>query len=333
MFIYCNRVARYLALVATSLFAPSASAQTFALSDHLSRLRIAAAMASLPSNDRQSVAAAVGEVFPVFVFIPGIMGSKLTKTLADGTQKLIWGEMQGAFAKPDADLAYSENDRVEPEVLNEYYAVGRGFDIYGKAIHSIRSMDLSVGDNVRLFSYDWRQPNAKSSADLSKWFCKSNQRTALSGRPVVFIAHSMGGLVLKRWLKHAYEANGCEGSADKFAAWIKVKKIVFLGTPHFGAPKAIAAFADKYYLLVDPDTVVGRVFGGLDATFLSAAVNHFGATFPSAYELLPIVNTTSASTNLTGPTPLKFRKPTELCTGGLIYLTLTHGNISNGLSS
>src|SRR5437868_8240503 len=56
-----------------------------------------AAIARLPSDQQATVRQAVAEVFPLFIFIPGIMGSRLTKTLPDKKEKLIWGSFQGIF--------------------------------------------------------------------------------------------------------------------------------------------------------------------------------------------------------------------------------------------
>jgi pimeloyl-ACP methyl ester carboxylesterase len=266
-----------------------------------------ASIAALPPDQQQAVRETVTEVFPVFVFLPGILGSKLVKKLPNGNDKLIWGQYQGVFTAPDPDLAYADTDQVTPDVLDEYYAFGKGVDVYGQAINTIKYLDLSSGDNVRLFAYDWRQSNVKSARRFSEWL--GEKRSTIEGRPVVFMAHSMGGLVLKYWLKNGYRSEGCTSENRKFTEWIKIKKIIFLGTPHYGAPKAIAAFGDQYYLMVDPDTLVGKLFAGVDARTLSRSINLFGATFPSSYELLPIINTSDCFKDSDWPYPIEIRQP------------------------
>jgi hypothetical protein len=250
---------------------------------------IRAAIDRLPSGQQTAVRQAAAEVFPLFVFIPGIMGSRLTKTLPSGAEKVIWGKFGGVFAKPDSELAYSEGDKIRADVMDEYFAFNTSFDVYGKAIDALRYMDLSAGDNVRPFAYDWRQSNAKSARDFAAWLCKNKDE--FQKRPLVLLAHSMGGLVLKSWLKNIYNSEGCT-AGEKFADWVKVKKIFFLGTPHYGAPKAVTAFADVYSILVDrDDSTMSSILGSIDAVTMSKSINAYGATFPSAYELLPIVNT------------------------------------------
>lgn len=234
------------------------------------------------------------------------MGSRLTKTLPSGKEKLIWGQFEGVFAPADRDLAYSENDSIKAEVMEEYFAANTSFDVYGKAITAIRYMDFTQGDNVRLFAYDWRQSNGKSARDFAKWLCKNQDE--LKSRQIVFLAHSMGGLVLKSWLKALYPNEGCS-VGDKFSSWLKIKKIFFLGTPHYGAPKAVMAFADKYSLLVDAsDSTIDRLFGRLDAATVSKSINAYGATFPSAYELLPVVNTHACFKEPGWPSPVAIKQ-------------------------
>jgi hypothetical protein len=264
-----------------------------------------AQIATLPPDQREAVRETAAQVFPVFVFLPGILGSKLVKKLPDGTNKTIWGEYNGLFVPPDPDLAYAETDQVTADVLDEYYALKRAVDVYGQAIQTIKYMDVSNGDNVRLFAYDWRQSNVKSAERFSEWLC--DNRPTIQGRPIVFMAHSMGGLVLKYWLKSGYSSATCAG--QKFSDWIRIKKVIFLGTPHYGAPKAITAFGDRYYMMVDPDSLAGKLFAGIDANTLSKAINLFGATFPSSYELLPIINTTDCFKDRDWPSPIEILQP------------------------
>ncbi|MET0670086.1 MAG: hypothetical protein ABWY66_08815, partial [Xanthobacteraceae bacterium] len=47
-----------------------------------------------------------------------------------------------------------------------------------------------------------RQSNRTSAKELTEFLCKLSPE--LKKRPILFYAHSMGGLVLKSWLKHEY---------------------------------------------------------------------------------------------------------------------------------
>lgn len=97
--LYCPR-----AFAQPSAF-PRAIAQPSALTTALLRSLLAAdpspdrtqaVITNLPEPERRSINDASNKVFPVFIFIPGVMGSKLTKI--DGVKsKIIWGEYQGFF--------------------------------------------------------------------------------------------------------------------------------------------------------------------------------------------------------------------------------------------
>lgn len=249
------------------------------------------AIDSLAPDEKKVLSQARKEVFPVFVFIPGILGSKLTRI--EGEKKnVIWGEMNFSdlITGPNAALAYKDTDRILAEPLNKFYVSGYGRDIYGKAYEALKVMNTGNSDNVLWFPYDWRQSNKKTASDLSAWLCSPEQQSKIRGNKVVFIAHSMGGLVLKYWLKHLYEASGCSG--DKFSDWLVVRKVVFAGTPNFGAAKAALAFAEGFTLLIDPTdkSTVWKELAKVDAATLSKGLNKYGVNFPSAYELLPIIN-------------------------------------------
>jgi hypothetical protein len=302
------RQSKFAVLVTIAALGFNTSAHTQNLKFGLpSGSEIHAAIDRLPADDQKNVRQATADTFPLFIFIPGIMGSRLIRTRPDGSTKVIWGKNQGIFASPDRELEYGENDKVEAKVMDEYFVLDTSFDVYGKAIDALRYMDLSAGgNNVRPFAYDWRQSNAKSARDLAAWFCANKDE--FEKRPLVLLAHSMGGLVLKSWLKNIYDAEGCT-VGEKFANWVKVKKIFFLGTPHYGAPKAVTAFADIYSILVDrDDSTLNRIIGNIDAKTMSSSINAYGATFPSAYELLPIVNTNKCFKDPGWPFPVSVKQ-------------------------
>ena len=278
---------------------------------------VRAAIQQLPASQRSDMEAAAAETFPLFIFVPGVMGSRLTKTLPNGKKELIWGRADGVFSAPNRFLQYDETDQVAAEPLEDYYVLNKAFDVYGKAVAKLAFLDLSAGDSVRKFGYDWRQPNAWSAKKFGAWMC--DNKAEFATRPLVIIAHSMGGLVVKSWLKDIYETSGCS-PGDTFAGWAKIKRIMFVGTPHYGAPKAITAFADSYSLFVDrDDTTLNAILGRADAVTFSRSLNAFGATFPSAYELLPIVNTNKCFADPKWPS-LVFVKSTNGSTSSQIDL-------------
>ncbi len=225
--------------------------------------------------------AARRELYPIFIFIPGILGSQLTAHKADGSTEIIWGKLS---LTTQPDLRIDPQARVEPTVLYELDAFGIAAQIYGQAIE--RLIRIRLGDRKILlqFPYDWRQDNRLSAAKLNDWLCTNLDQ--LKGRRVIFLAHSMGGLVLKQWFKQHRNATPCAGGPP---ADLSITDVAFLGTPHLGAPKAIRAFADGYTLYMDEFAgPLSSVLRDLDKQVLAKSLNAHGALLPSVYQLLPI---------------------------------------------
>jgi hypothetical protein len=256
----------------------------------------AAIQTLLPVSDRQKLDSLVPNIKPVVIFLPGIMGSKLSR-VANGVATPFWGT-PNAFLRDDSAFRYHPTDTISAEVLDDIYVKGVGakFDIYGVGYKEIRSV-TGLTDDVLRFAYDWRQSNVLSANDFSKWICSAGIQSVIKGRPVIFIAHSMGGLVLKYWLKHHYRAPGCGEGTASFASYMPIFKIMFVGTPHYGAPKAVLAFSQGESLFFDRpnDEVIWRNWARLlnwaDVNLISGNLNRYGIHYPSSYQLLPIYET------------------------------------------
>lgn len=262
------------------------------------------AIDSLKSAQQPELKRAEEKVFPVFIFIPGILGSKLSK-LKDGKEIIFWGKIDWSDLTTDnPDFAYNKNDVISATPLDALYLpLNKDIDVYGNAYTELKAI-TGVPGNVLRFAYDWRQSNTISAVDLSKWLCRPDIFEKVKSHPVVFIAHSMGGLVLKYWLEHFYDQPSCSNPSS-FSNWLKVQKVVLVGTPNFGAPKAILSFSQGTTLYIDPanDQSIWRaLLTRFDMETVSRNLNKYGLRFPSAYELLPIVNTT-------GNTNGCFRRP------------------------
>ena len=235
--------------------------------------------------------------FPLYIFIPGLMGSKIEECdrQSDGSLNnctLVWGEIGwGSLFKP-TDISIKSHRIVRTAVLDKFKAANVGIkNVYGEGLAWLASRNSPDQKSLIQFSYDWRQDNAASARDLQAMLCtlSADQRE----RPIIFVAHSMGGLVLKYWFARIYQKEKCRNDGEKLD--LNIQEVMFLGTPHYGAPQAVRAFAEGYKLGSD-----GGVFGVLQ-DFISRVtvekqLNSYGALFPSFYQLLPIYDDNCART-------------------------------------
>jgi pimeloyl-ACP methyl ester carboxylesterase len=139
------------------------------------------------------------------------------------------------------------------------------FPQYQTLIDDMATLGLKE-DQGRLvvFAYDWRKANEVSAAALADVLDKLIERQGVNAR-ITLLAHSMGGLIARYLLE--------SGRFNDRRFLKNVARCIFLGTPHKGAPLALA-----------------RILGQEKAVWLSAeqvkvAVND--SRFPSAYQLLP----------------------------------------------
>jgi pimeloyl-ACP methyl ester carboxylesterase len=145
---------------------------------------------------------------------------------------------------------------------------------YTDLIETFRANGYQEDYDLFPFPYDWRRSNEETAVALrlrimeAKNICRCDK--------VDVIAHSMGGLVVRQYIQ-----------SDDYAG--DIDQLVFLGTPHLGAPKA--------YLIWE----AGEVGESLGDRVLKFMLTHEGkkqgyedflsyvhAKIPSVSELLPI---------------------------------------------
>lgn len=98
--------------------------------------------------------------------------------------------------------------------------------VYHGLVDGLKAAGYEEGQTLFPFPYDWRRDNRETAADLGQ---KIDEILRICGcQKVDVVAHSMGGLVT-RW----YIQNIRSDTIDQ---------IIFLGTPHLGAPKAYLAW-------------------------------------------------------------------------------------------
>ncbi len=120
------------------------------------------------------------------------------------------------------------------------------------------------------FTYDWRQDNSRTAARLDQLVNQIRQDHGDDSLQVDIVAHSMGGLITRYWLR--YGATDVLNSNDfplNNEGADKARKVILVGTPNLGSTSALQQIltgADFGINTIDPEVLL---------------------SFPSAYQLMP----------------------------------------------
>jgi pimeloyl-ACP methyl ester carboxylesterase len=160
---------------------------------------------------------------PNLIFVPGVMGSLLMNSAKAG---IWWIDVRTrncidnlALAPDGAGEADPEN-RIVPVTADPSYMPFLSWAL------------KQQGYNHEIFPYDWRKSLLRSSASLRDLVLKMHRGNGT--KKIHLVAHSMGGLMVRTALmQHGDEL------------WPKLGKIIFIGTPHYGAT-AIAGYLKNH---------------------------------------------------------------------------------------
>jgi pimeloyl-ACP methyl ester carboxylesterase len=193
------------------------------------------------------------------VVLPGIMGSHLSVVEADNSEDHIWvslwrlvkGDMKRL--KLSADGKRNENGEAVKAtgVIGWYYAL---------ALETLQAEP---------FAYDWRVSVCDTADELDKFVQeKLADGTFDPDKPVHFVAHSMGGLVVRNFIRQHYET------------WTKLNgRLVMAGTPNYGSFAAVQTLMGKNSLVKN----IAAVLPFQSKADWFSVVN----SFPGLYQLCP----------------------------------------------
>ena len=218
------------------------------------------------------------------IILPGIMGSQifadgnitvqsswlgdLTNNFGDGTR--LWDPSTSEFPLVDEKiLALACNSsgeaqystKVNPPTINEYDK-GNGFqygatDIYRNVYNLMYENFYTENCDIILYEYDWRIDPYDTSNELSNFIDSSYYGD------IVFVSHSMGGLVSSYYLSLGAEQRSL------------VDKHISVGTPYLGSVE----MPYKY--------LTGKILSNLNDFFIQGSVKDIIYNMPSIYALFP----------------------------------------------
>ena len=225
---------------------------------------IIASVKSLPDSIRKKIGAVSGGLAETaspptgqrdaVIVLPGIMGSHLA---ADG--RTIWVDALRLARGGLKELAYGGDAEVTAVGLNRTYVplitrLARNWDVH-------------------LFPFDWRDDIRQSAHHLDELV--ERLRAEHPNRGVNFVAHSMGGLVVRAFV--AEHRQKWDALAD--VAGASSGRLVMLGTPNRGS------YATPMTLLGDELAVRG--LAAIDHRQSNEEIAALVAGFPGVYQMLP----------------------------------------------
>lgn len=193
------------------------------------------------------------------VVLHGMLGGELTWFPPGGAGRDIWMNLwrivRGRFQ-------YCQLKREGQSERHDIRATGLLQRYYGELL-----LSLSRRWNVRPFWFDWRKDIRLSASllesQIRNWFD--------GGQPVHLVAHSMGGLVARAFIKE-YRTRWL-GMAEAGA------KLIMLGTPNFGSFSALQ-------VLTGTESMV-RLVAKLDLCHSLPQIRAIASSFPGVYQMLP----------------------------------------------
>ncbi|MDP3762918.1 MAG: hypothetical protein Q8Q97_02500, partial [bacterium] len=106
---------------------------------------------------------------------------------------------------------------------NGVWVIDPIFHTYDDLIETLKANGYVEGANLFTMPYDWRQSNVLTAVQLENKI--DEVETICQCAKVDLVAHSMGGLVARQYIQ-----------SDRYEN--DVDQLIFLGTPHLGAPKS-----------------------------------------------------------------------------------------------
>jgi pimeloyl-ACP methyl ester carboxylesterase len=221
---------------------------------------------------------------PPVILIHGLMGSRLAdsrtgeEVWVGNLSKLLFSnyseialeiDPNTLLPKPSALVASGLLDKM---VGKDFYAgITETLETAGGYKYSVAGEPQPQNArNYYVFTYDWRQDNVQTARKLSQFIEQIRLDFADPELKVDLVAHSMGGLITRYYLRYGETDTLADNNFDiNLEGAKKVRRVVLLGTPNLGSVNALHSF------------IQGFKIGG------RAVPTEVLVTMPSTYQLFP----------------------------------------------
>ncbi len=221
---------------------------------------------------------AKGKKIPI-VFVPGVMGSRLTFTAIDehwdpdsSWSMVHWLRISATRSRDElrhttpAVVMTTNDDLSQDEIDHGYAGVAMAF--YVPFLRYLRGQNFKLGVETPVYAvgYDWRQSNKSSGAYVMRMV---NRILAAEGASqIILLSHSMGGMVTRSAMK-----DGLAG---------KVLGVVHIFQPVDGAPVLYRRFFTGAQSKIDGGFGLSTVLGSTAGKFATIS-----SGMPGPLQLLP----------------------------------------------
>jgi pimeloyl-ACP methyl ester carboxylesterase len=193
------------------------------------------------------------------IFVPGILGSQL----CDGSENVLWGHADSLLNLPKLAILSSgpRADIHSCGIITQIQVLGPLWSLheYDDLLKSLTQIGYQSGKTLFVFDYDWRLSNFDNAKRLDAFI----EKTIAAGVHVDILAHSMGGLITRIYLKQAASPAS------------RVNEVFYMGTPFLGSANTFGAMSSGWGFLLS------KLAGGMD-TIRSTVLS-----LPGFVELLP----------------------------------------------
>lgn len=217
---------------------------------------------------------------PPVVLIPGLMGSRL---IAESGEEIWPGSLSDVLFSDYRHVALEIDERTlnprpggtRPGGITDKFA---GRDYYDSIMRTLEQAggftrarvgaSPPQGRQYYIFTYDWRLDNVQTVRKLDRFIERIRRDHGNPDLEVDLIAHSMGGLIARYYLRYGTEDVTRDNDFPiNYRGAEHVRRVVLLGTPNLGSVESLKAF------------IVGRRVG------LRRVPPEVLVTFPSFYQL------------------------------------------------